>query len=142
MSREESKKWINVKRDSPETDLLLLHPKAFSMLAYVSNFCLQNGIKLVLSSIGRTEERNREVGARSKTHVYHKVNGIRAFDVSIKAAHGWNENLINELVNEISEEFEKIGALVKRNGSLYSRPVFRHGQGDADHLHFQCRPGR
>lgn len=146
------KKYIHLKSDLAIEDLQYMHPNLLLILAFINSFCHNNDIKFQLTSMYRTEEQNRKVGAKSKTHVED-----RAFDFSIRKEHGWTYEKIQELVNSIHEYTERDpetgkykrvfmdnGAKVwadKNKTILMSRPIVIHKvKGGVTHAHVQVKP--
>ncbi len=71
--------------------------------------------------------------SRSKTH-----QTMRAIDISLASAHGWNSLLIAELKSLIEREYKAIGAFNAESGE--SRPIVVHDTGSGLHAHLQIRP--
>jgi hypothetical protein len=129
-------RWAYPKDGIGLIDYVSMNPALLLIFSFVSNFCAHNGIKFVPSSIGRTHEKNKALGSVSTTHVYDKNEGVRAFDLSLRSEHGWNEVLINEMLKEVEENFKHLGAF---NSTSEIRTAVRHDNGNGDHVHFQVR---
>ena len=94
-------------RRSPDVDLadlLKIEPRLMHMVATVAEFCKQNNVKFVITSIIRTKDKNRQVGGISMTH----VEG-RAVDFSILPKWGWNQKLIDKLVRIVEDKHGEYG---------------------------------
>lgn len=111
-------------------DFLLMHPKLLGMYSTVLDFCINNNIKCVITSIWRPPD---DGISKSRTH-----QTMRAIDISLKAIHGWNSLLIAELKGLIEREYKNIGAINASSGE--SRPIVIHDAGSGIHAHLQIRP--
>lgn len=109
-------------------DLRMIHPKLLIMFAFVLDWATQRSLPIVVTSMIRTPEENRQLGSKSFTH----PEG-RAFDISIR---GWSTDEIDDLIHEVNDKFSDIGALTT---SGESRPVVFHDNGNGPHFHFQIR---
>lgn len=122
-------KWVSFKDDVNIEEICYMNPLLWQIFSYVVGFCAENSIRMVITSIYRPPNDGISV---SSTH-----QEYRAFDVSFKSEHGWNDNKIQKLVEEIEEHFKPIGALSKSSGE--SRPIVVHNSGSGLHGHFQIR---
>lgn len=114
--------------------LLYVHPLLVVVMFDVKVYCLENNIPFKVTSIIRTPQENRALGATSTTH-----SDGRAFDLStiemIKA--GVDEYKISELMQFFNRKYKDYAAISKSNNKRTL--VVRH-IGTADHLHFQLSP--
>jgi hypothetical protein len=114
--------------------LMMLQPHALLMFSWVNLWCLSHGITATWTSLVRTPEENRAVGAKSTTH----VEG-RGLDLSYRPVWGWTGELRRKFEMAFTLEFADVGALVKVDGKLISRPIVGPNEGH-DHFHLQTRP--
>lgn len=114
---------------------LYIHPNLMMMLGFVLNFAAERDITVCITSMIRTPEENRAVGAVSRTH----IEG-RALDVSLRPEFGWREEDVNELQDELERRFADIAAVVWQDDMLIPRPMVVHDAGSGEHLHLQVRP--
>ncbi len=111
-------------------DLQRMHPELLLMFAFVVNFCKIEKVPCTVTSIHRTAEQDRRLGAKSKTH-----QEYRAFDMSLN---GWAGDKIIKLRRAVENEFKHVGAISATSRS--SRPIVIHDIGHGMHAHFQIRP--
>lgn len=110
-------------------DILKIEPRLLSVMATISEFCKQNNITFMVTSIIRDEKRNNEVGAVSNTH----VEG-RAFDFSIRTKWGWNKKLIDRMVKLVEDKHGDYGLYgVNKRQKI----VVIHDAGSGLHAHVQ-----
>jgi hypothetical protein len=110
-------------------DLLKIEPRLMSMVATVAEFCKQNNVKFVVTSIIRTKERNLQVGSVSVTH----VEG-RAVDFSILTKWGWNKKLLDKLVRVVEDKHGEYGLYGKNKKQ---KVILIHNAGSGNHAHLQ-----
>jgi uncharacterized protein YcbK (DUF882 family) len=122
------KEYFKFKHPLKINDLRMIKPSLLKILAFVIDYSCEKKLSCVITSVIRTKEENQMLGSKSLTH----VEG-RAFDLSVK---GWSIDEIDDIMAEVSKEFNKVGAL---NSDGESRPVIFHNNGNGDHLHFQVR---
>ena len=140
--------FVNYGEGVNNLDLNYMHPNLLMLFAYINAFCLENGISFNVTSIYRSEEKDKQLKAVSKTH-----QQGRAFDFSIRSEHGWTyekiQNLVdtlNELVNTedlesgFANPFYGIGALSARDLSQRVIVVHNNHDGPGSHAHVQCKP--
>lgn len=111
-------------------DIHRIHPKLRDMLRFIAAFCKQENIKFVITSMIRTEERNKAVGSVSKTH----VEG-RAVDFSIKEQWGWTPELVWHITQKVIRNYKEYGAFSNVNGKQVV--IFTHDAGTGTHVHLQ-----
>lgn len=121
---------------------MYIHPSLMMMLGFVLNFASERNITVCITSIIRTPEENKAVGAKSLTH----VQG-RALDVSLRPEFGWKNSDLQELEEKLLEKFSDVAALAFVGDSdhgdssgLVPRPMVVHDAGSGSHIHFQVRP--
>lgn len=123
---------INFSKGIDPTSIDRLHPKLKDIALFIAGFCEQNRVKFVVTSTIRSLERNKQVRAKSLTH----VEG-RAFDFSLREEHGWTQELVMLLFIKINERYGHLGAY-STNGKQVI--MFNH-EGDskegAYHSHVQ-----
>lgn len=114
---------------------LHVHPNLLILIGYVANYCKKQNVHFKITSLIRTEEKNRALKASSQTH----VDG-RACDFSLRPHHGWDYFKIQRLVDEVTYRFADIGAI--SNPNLLPRPIIVHDNqdGTGKHAHLQVRP--
>jgi hypothetical protein len=117
------------------TDLQKIHPKLLQIVAYISVFCKENRIQLVITSAIRSKERNKLVGGISQTH----VDG-RAVDISIKERWGWTDDKIMILTMKVDQMYKQFGAFTNRPDNKQV-VIFNHDAGNGYHLHIQVYRG-
>lgn len=86
-------------------------------------FCLSNGNNLVITSAGRSIERNKELNSTSDTH----VQG-RAMDISVRE---WSPKFKKLFINHFSKKYGHLGALSGK------KLVFMVVHGKTKHIHVQ-----
>lgn len=96
--------YIRYSPDVNPQDLLKIEPRLMTVMATIAEFCKQNRITFVVTSIIRDEKRNRAVFSVSRTH----IEG-RAFDFSTKVKWGWNKNLLDKLVKLVENKHSEYG---------------------------------
>lgn len=128
------KQWLGFKEKVNNLDLLYIHPHLMLILGFVNVFCYEQEIKFEITSIIRTVEEDKKLGATSSTH-----STGRAFDFSIKESHGWTYEKIQLLIDEINKRFNYIGAISASNG--LHNPIVIHDNGNGRHAHIQVRGG-
>jgi hypothetical protein len=116
-------------------DLHKIHPKLLQILAYISVFCKENRIELVVTSAIRSKERNKAIGSVSQTH----VEG-RAIDISIKERWGWNDDSIMLITYKVNQMYKQFGAFTNRPIDKQV-VIFNHDAGNGYHLHIQVYRG-
>lgn len=123
-------------RSARAEDMNLLHPTFLIMFAWTNMWCFKHGVTPAWTSLRRTVEENKKVGAKSNTH----VDG-RAGDLSFRQVWGWTEELKDKFKQEFYEEFKDVGALSKdkETGEFYTSPIVGEEEGH-NHFHLQCRP--
>lgn len=139
--------WLDYKEEVNNLDLNFIHPNLFLILGFISKYCHDNNINLVISSIIRTPEENKKLGAVSKTH----IEG-RAIDISLRKEHGWTYEKIQNLVNDLNyitdtecymdgrqNPFYQIGAISKSDKRQRVIVVHKNHTGLGDHAHIQVR---
>lgn len=125
---------IHLKKGVKVKDLIYLHPRLFHMFGFVNVFCHLHNVGMRITSIYRTPEENKALGAKSKTHCEY-----RAFDMSLRVQEGWNFALQEELKRQVEFNYKNVGAFNKHGES---RPIVIHSNaGDSSnvHAHFQIR---
>lgn len=125
-------RYWQTKDDVILEDLFIMHPDMVRMIAYTNKWCNNKGIQPYWTSF--ISDRSN-VNAKSSTH-----GDGRGADLSLLACFGWTTDLIDEYQQDMIVMFGSIGALIRENGELVSRPVYPHGEGKALHAHLQCRP--
>lgn len=121
--------YIRYSKDVNPMDILKIEPRLLSIMATISEFCKQNNITFIITSIIRDEKRNREVGGVSKTH----VEG-RAFDFSIRSKWGWDDKLLDRMVKLVEDKHGDYGMYgVNRRQKI----VVIHDVGSGRHAHVQ-----
>lgn len=133
------KQYVHLKDGVNCEDLLMISPLLGKMLFGVSLWCMSHAITCEVSSIHRPDDSISE----SKTH-----QTFRAFDLSLKSNHGWNDIKIREFVKYIETEYMDIGAISHKTGE--SRPIYIHRNKKelngkvinvpGFHAHLQVRP--
>jgi uncharacterized protein YcbK (DUF882 family) len=121
--------YFKFKQPLKINEVRMINPKLFLILAFVVDWAEQRNLPVVITSMIRTPEQNRMLGSKSSTHC-----DKRAFDMSSK---GWSTDDIDDLIADVSREFEDVGALSASD--LKSRPVIYHNIGHGSHFHFQVR---
>lgn len=124
------KKRFNCKDPYELHELRMIHPKLMLVFAALNYWCDNRSLPLVITSIIRTEEENKRVGAKSRTH----IEG-RAMDISVK---DWDEQDIMEAQRFLEGEYYHWGAISK--DTQKRRLVVLH-KGTAMHLHIQIAKG-
>ena len=137
--------FIDYKDGVNNLDMNFIHPNLFLLLGLVNQYCLENDIQLQLTSMYRSEEENRRIGAKSVTH----TQG-RAVDISIREELGWTyekTQLLVDYLNQLVETehleegtpnpFFEIGAISARD--KVQRPIVVHNVGHGAHIHLQVR---
>lgn len=102
-------------------------------MGWTSGWCKDNGITFMLTSMVRSEKRNKELNSVSLTH----TQG-RAFDMSISNTWGWTLELITDFVRDIEREFGEYGAISHSDGKR--RVIVIHDSGHGRHAHIQISP--
>lgn len=116
-------------------DLQKIHPKLLQIVRYISVFCKENGVKMVITSAIRSVEQNKKVGGVSLTH----VQG-RAVDISIKEKWGWTDDKIMLLTLKVDQMYRQFGAFTNRPDNKQV-VIFNHDAGNGYHLHIQVYRG-
>jgi len=96
---------IKFAKDINPNDINKIDPRLLKVVFYVAEFCEQNEITFVVTSMIRSKERNSEVRSKSLTHVE-----ARAVDFSIKEHWGWNEAKLAVLMEAVQMRYSFIGA--------------------------------
>lgn len=86
-------------------DIYKIDPRLRKVVDFISNFCTDNEVKFVITSMIRSAERNKQVKSVSTTH----VEG-RAVDFSVRERWGWNEAKLLILTEEVQMRYSFIGA--------------------------------
>jgi hypothetical protein len=138
--------FINYSEGVNNLDLNYMHPSLLLLLAHINLFCLENDLEFKITSIFRSAERDKQLGAVSKTH-----QEGRAIDVSI---YGWDDEVvdfleaqINDLVeiehleNGAPNPFYQIGAISSKDFKQRAIVVHNNHDGPGGHAHIQVRGG-
>lgn len=115
------------------SDFNSIHPILREIMVDISNFCIDNNITLFVTSVIRTPERNRELGAVSDTH----VEG-RAVDFSIRSEFGWTKDMLSKLEKLLESKYGAVGAY---SYSGKQKVIVIHDIGHGIHAHIQVRRG-
>lgn len=107
------------------SDFQYMRPRLMLVLSYISEYCKNNGMPLMITSLF-TDYAGERV---SKSH-----EDGRAFDMSIK---NWPEREIDKFKKHM-KQFNKYGAYSRSD--FKQRLVVDHGKGDNRHLHIQVKP--
>lgn len=114
-------------------DFAYMTPKLLIIYAFINNFCFERGIEFRVTSLVRSPEYDKVLGATSKTH-----QDGRALDFSIIP---FSYAQVQELIDEVNTRFKDIGAISASTGK--SRPINVHKNHDSvfgSHAHVQVRP--
>jgi hypothetical protein len=119
------------------TDLQKIHPKLLQIVSYISVFCKENRIQLVVTSAIRSKERNKLVGGVSETH----TSG-RAVDFSIKERWGWTPDLVWTMTIKVNKMYKQFGAFTNRPQDKQV-VLFNHSvnPNEGTHIHLQVYKG-
>lgn len=93
-------------KDVNPNDIYKIDPRLREVVDFVSQFCVDNEVKFMITSMIRSKERNIAVGAKSVTHTE-----ARAVDFSIKPHWGWNDAKLAILLEEVQMRYNFIGAI-------------------------------
>lgn len=121
--------YIRRASDVDLADLLKIEPRLMSMVSTVAEFCKQNNVKFVVTSIIRTKEKNAAVHSVSMTHVE-----ARAVDFSILPKWGWNKKLLDKLVKVIEDKHGEYGLY---GAGKKQKVILIHNAGSGTHAHLQ-----
>lgn len=124
------KQNIDFKDGVNNLDLLFISPWLAIILMDISLFAYDRGLPFKLTSIIRTAEQDRILGASSKTH-----QQGRAFDFSIVE---WSVSEINDLISYLNKKYKGYGAISAKDGK--ERLIIVHDIGNGEHAHVQVRP--
>jgi len=148
------KQFLNFKERHEDVDLAYIHPHLLMVIGFVGKFCLERGIRPVLTSVVRTYAQNERYNSSSLTH----VQG-RAADLSLRSVHGWTYNDVQELIDQLNHlthskelndapnPFYQIGAISAKDHR--QRVIVVHKNYNAPesdnkfaytHAHLQVRP--
>lgn len=111
-------------------DINKIDPRLLKVVFFIAEYCENNEVTFVVTSMIRTPERNRQVKSLSTTH----VDG-RAVDFSVRESWGWNEAKLAILTEEVQMRYNFIGAysyLGKQRTILLI-----HDAGNGNHMHLQ-----
>jgi len=111
-------KFFSFKDAKKISQLLEIQPILGFILFDMLNYCQNQNLPFVVTSMVRTLEENLKLKAKSLTH----VEG-RAFDLSIK---GWDIFKIDEFCQHFNEKYIE-----------YAKPVVLFHEGSAPHIHVQ-----
>jgi len=129
-----SKRNVNFKTQSDEVDMFFIKPTLLMILAYTSQFCLEENLDCIVTDMisSKADDIRKGIKRKSTTHA-----DSRAFDLSVM---GWSKEQLKKYENNINMRFDKVGALVyDKYQNLLSRPVVFHNSGYGDHFHLQVR---
>lgn len=86
-------------------DINKIDPRLLKVVFFIAEYCENNEVTFVVTSMIRSTQRNIEVKSKSLTH----VEG-RAVDFSVKEQWGWNEAKLAILMEEVQMKYSFIGA--------------------------------
>ena len=126
---------IQFATDINPNDINKLDPRLLTIVNFIADYCEQNNITFVITSMIRSKERNKAVGAVSDTH----TTG-RAVDVSIKEKWGWNEAKLAIVMEEVQMRYNFIGAwsFLGKQRTI----ILVHSVGDSNSLHMHLQVDR
>ena len=87
-------------------DINKLDPRLLKVVNFIADYCEQNNITFVITSMIRSKERNQQVKSVSTTH----VEG-RAVDFSVKEKWGWTKLHTDVIFSEVEMRYNSIGAI-------------------------------
>ena len=122
---------LSLSDDVRYDELLCMQPPLAMMLTFIIQWCSKNSCEVNITSLYRSPEYNKHIGAKSTTH----CEG-RAVDFSSSSHFGFNEKKRRELIKAVEQEFLHIGAI---NHVGESRPILHHDIGNGAHFHIQVR---
>src|SRR5690606_16303516 len=98
------KQFIRYKTEVNPQDFLRIEHRIIEVMGSIAEYCKNNDITFIITSMIRTSERNREIGAKSTTH----IEG-RAFDFSVRSTLGWNNTHMKKIENLINDKYTTYG---------------------------------
>lgn len=107
--------------------LLYCHSKLAMIFFDMKDYCDEKGLPFCLTSFIRSIERDKQLGASSKTH-----QQGRAFDLSVK---GWDVYAITDFINHFNLKYKHLAAISVED--LMPRLVVYHEGTTSWHLHIQ-----
>ena len=119
-------KGIEYKDDVDPRDILKVSPLLIAVLGYVTQYCFENNLPMVITSIIR---KPNDGISKSTTH-----QDGRAFDLRLN---NWNIGQIIKLEEYLKETCFDLGAISKETGE--PRVIHVHGDGNWLHAHMQVR---
>lgn len=121
---------IQFATDINPNDINKLDPRLLKVVNFIADYCEQNNITFVITSMIRSKERNKAVGSVSDTH----TTG-RAVDFSVKEKWGWTQAHIDVIFSEVEMRYNLMGAISYMGNR---RTVFlMHDAGNGIHAHIQ-----
>jgi hypothetical protein len=109
------------------THLMHLHPMVVLVMVDMILFIQANGYTPLVTSVIRTPDESKRLGAVSATH-----EGARAFDLR---CNDWNESFKKEFQTYFKNKYKGHGAI--SSTTKEERLVYIHGTGDNEHVHVQ-----
>lgn len=113
-------------------DINKIDPRLLKVVFFIAEYCENNEVTFVITSMIRTAERNRQVRSVSTTHVE-----ARAVDFSVKEHWGWNEAKLAILMEEVQMRYNFIGAWSFMGRQRTILLVHSVGTIDEKHAHIQ-----
>lgn len=112
-------------------DFAFMSPKLMLMWAFINNWCADRNLDFRVTSMIRSPEYDKQLGAASTTH-----QEGRAFDMSLR---GFSYQDVQDLIDVVAKNFSNIGAISRSSGT--SRPIVVHKNHDGagTHAHLQVR---
>lgn len=135
--REAMQRFLFLKdSDLKVNDFFLLRPKVAEIMFYIANYCRKKNIRFVVTSLVRTKEQDKALGAKSSTH-----QEGRAFDFSIRREHGWTDRKLKEMQSLVNGRYLNDGAI--SFGSQKHKVIVIHlnANGEGSHAHVQVNRG-
>lgn len=121
---------IKFKNEEDQIHILYMSPKLGEVLLDMYQFFKQGGYEFVITSIIRSYEENKRLGAKSTSHCEGRAVDIRANHVDY--------NFTKDFVTYFNHKYSNVAAISASTGQ--PRLVVAHGQGMNFHFHVQLSP--
>ena len=127
---------LKFKEPWEHSKFMYLHPAVALIALDMSLYFGCHGHEFVITSSIRSKAENKAVGARSTTHLYE--DGARAIDVRTSTI---PEEFLRKAINYFEKKYEKVAAIVKRDGKYVPNLIVYGDRAHLDHLHIQVKRG-